>query len=510
MPRVGLAAVNATTGARRHRASPTTSPAASASTAPDRAAAQAHPRRDQAAGGAHRPPDRRPGPLRRRHHQHRRPSSCCPGAPGCGRTTSSSSAASSASTAATSRPTTQYFVVTSGSGGDRPADQRHRGRLPVDRRTTTSQPLWISRALRQRLLGGHHRAGRLHRRPLQFDESPTAPDPWPGLDNVGYGTGQGLSGYGLGDAVVRRDHLGALDPADGKALEWNPGSNSFEGNKAMVATAARPVRRRRRHVPGRRAHRPGRVLRLQHRPGGRRPPTPRSPPRSRAASCQSGVQFTITGHGAPRPAGSPAGPGRDPGPRHQAVPPGRPRPPGARANTSTPRSATPTRPRRAWSLPLTITGNREMQLMAKTFAVNGTSDATKATKKFESFSFDDQTADDRDHRAERQPADQSTTFTVTGTASDDKGVNADQPTGSATTTTSTCRTDGSVSSIFNTFRGTPDVVGATCTTWSVRGHRCRTRATGDAAPRRSTTPASPTSGAPPATGPSTRPGSRRR
>ena len=26
------------------------------------------------------------------------------------------------------------------------------------------------------------------------------PDPWPGLDNVGYGTGQGLSGYGLGDA----------------------------------------------------------------------------------------------------------------------------------------------------------------------------------------------------------------------------------------------------------------------------------------------------------------------
>jgi hypothetical protein len=28
-----------------------------------------------------------------------------------------------------------------------------------------------------------------------------------------------------------------LNPADGKALEWNPGSNSFEGNKAMEATA---------------------------------------------------------------------------------------------------------------------------------------------------------------------------------------------------------------------------------------------------------------------------------
>jgi hypothetical protein len=36
--------------------------------------------------------------------------------------------------------------------------------------------------------------------------------------------------------VVRRDHIGALNPADGKALEWNPGSNSFEGNKAMEAT----------------------------------------------------------------------------------------------------------------------------------------------------------------------------------------------------------------------------------------------------------------------------------
>ncbi len=33
-----------------------------------------------------------------------------------------------------------------------------------------------------------------------------------------------------------RDHVGALDPATGKAVEWDPGSNSFEGNKAMIAT----------------------------------------------------------------------------------------------------------------------------------------------------------------------------------------------------------------------------------------------------------------------------------
>ena len=73
-------------------------------------------------------------------------------------------------------------------------------------------------------IGGH----------FNYNESPTAPDPWPGLTDVGYGRGQGLAGYGLGDDIVIRDHIGALDPATGKALEWDPGSNSFEGNKAML------------------------------------------------------------------------------------------------------------------------------------------------------------------------------------------------------------------------------------------------------------------------------------
>ena len=116
-------------------------------------------------------------------------------------------------------PDDSYFVVTSGSGGDRP---------PINDTAVAfrfgggdnRQPMWISRAFdsiysvaiteQAVYIGGH----------FQFNESPTAPDPWPGLDNVGYGTGQGLAAYALGDAVVRRDHLGALDPADGKALEW--------------------------------------------------------------------------------------------------------------------------------------------------------------------------------------------------------------------------------------------------------------------------------------------------
>jgi large repetitive protein len=132
-------------------------------------------------------------------------------------------------------PNDQFFVVGSGSGGDRPPINDTAVAFPVAGGDDV-QPLWVSRhfdsvysvAVTERAVyvGGH----------FGFQESPTAPDPWPGLDNVGYGTGQGLAGYGLGDAVVRRDHLGALDPATGKALEWNPESNSFEGNKAMEAT----------------------------------------------------------------------------------------------------------------------------------------------------------------------------------------------------------------------------------------------------------------------------------
>ena len=75
------------------------------------------------------------------------------------------------------------------------------------------QPLWISRhfdsiysvAITEQAIyvGGH----------FGFIESPEScpTEPcYPGLENVGYGTGQGLSGYGLGDAVVRRDHLAAI------------------------------------------------------------------------------------------------------------------------------------------------------------------------------------------------------------------------------------------------------------------------------------------------------------
>ena len=85
------------------------------------------------------------------------------------------------------------------------------------------QPTWISRcfdsvyttAISEKAvyIGGH----------FAWNESPSAPDPFPGAADVGYGTGQGLSGYGLGDSVVDREHIGALNPVDGKARGVEPG-----------------------------------------------------------------------------------------------------------------------------------------------------------------------------------------------------------------------------------------------------------------------------------------------
>ena len=142
-------------------------------------------------------------------------------------------------------PDDSCFVVTSGSGGDRPPINDTVDGVPDRRRRrTTSRPTWITRcfdsiysvAISEQAvyIGGH----------FGWNESPTSPDPWPGLDDVGYGTGQGLSGYGLGDAVVNREHLGALNPVDGKALEWNPGLELLRGQQGHGGHHPRPVHRR--------------------------------------------------------------------------------------------------------------------------------------------------------------------------------------------------------------------------------------------------------------------------
>ncbi|MDP9210247.1 MAG: hypothetical protein M3O65_17520, partial [Actinomycetota bacterium] len=308
-------------------------------------------------------------------------------------------------------PNDQYFVVGSGSGGDRPPINDTAIAFPVAGNDNV-QPLWVSRhfdsvysvAVTERAVyvGGH----------FGFQESPTAPDPWPGLDNVGYGTGQGLAGYGLGDAVVRRDHIGALNPADGKALEWNPGSNSFEGNKAMEATA------RGLFVGGDGMYQggknTGRVAFYDFNSNPAPSPidtTVVNPIEGRVVA--SGVQFVIDG---------------------QATAPGRVRrvqveiqdrntkqylqdnlTTWGAVNNIYASLATANATATAWSLPVTISGNREVQILAKTFAVTGGSDATKAVKKFESFSIDDQTPTTSINGPSGSVL-ASTTFIATGTA----------------------------------------------------------------------------------------------
>ena len=353
--------------------------------------------------------------------------------PGCGTRTWLASVASPASTPATSRPTTR----TSSSAADRVATRRRSATPRSPTRSTAAsltdsnvQPLWISRhfdsiysvAITEVAVyvGGH----------FGFIESPTSDDPWPGLDNVGYGTGQGLAGYGLGDQVVRRDHIAALNPVDGKALEWNPtgGSNSFEGDKAMEATSRGLFIGGDGHVQGRSAHRTGRVLRLQHGdvpagaarhhdhdphrgPGRRRttcrstsPGRPGSPPAPSAGSrCRS---RTATAASTSRTTAPPSPP---------SAPPPTPSTRPCRARGTT----------RSWSIPATITTNRNLLVSAQAFtaATGGTGDSTRATQEVRVVQHRRPDAHDHHQRAERRIL-ASTTFTMTGTANDDKGVNS--------------------------------------------------------------------------------------
>jgi PKD repeat protein len=366
-------------------------------------------------------------------------------------------------------PDDSYFVVTSGSGGDAPPISDTAVAYPLNAgsvQDSNVQPLWIARhfdsiysvAITEVAvyLGGH----------FQFIESPTSDDPWPGLDNVGYGTGQGLAGYGLGDQVVRRDHIAAVSPTTGKALEWNPtgGSNSFEGNKAMEATP------RGLFIGGdgmfQGGVRTGRVAFYDFNtvtfPAALPDTTITTPIEGRVVA--NNTPFSVTGTA--RVATGSVGrvqvqiQDRDSGQYLTS----------ANTWTSTNTSVNATldagTTNRTWHLDNRIvTTNRNMLVSAQAFtaATGGTGDSTKATKKIESFSTDDQTP--TTNITGPSGIQTSTTFTMTGTANDDKGVNSlsfwfrDEQ-------QRYLQADGSVSAIFNTFRGTPDVIGATNATWS--------------------------------------------
>lgn len=358
-------------------------------------------------------------------------------------------------------PDDSYFVVASGSGGDRPPINDTAIAFSLDN-NSDAEPLWISRHFDSIYsvaitevgvyIGGH----------FQWAESATAPVPWPGLDDVGYGTGQGLSGYGLGDAVVKRFHLAALDPKDGHGLEWFAPSNSYEGDKHIEATPRGIFVGGDGNTKG--GYNVGRVgffdfnsvpaqngtqTEITDPIEGRIKPTNEQFEITGTATASSGIQrveveimdrstrrylndnLTTWGTTSVNTINAILDPG---------------------SGTS-----------RTWRLPITMPANRELQLRARAVAGNGTGDNTKATKKFETFGMDD-----------RPPTTSVTgppspvsakTFTITGTATDDVGVNGV----SLTLRDSQNRylqNDGTVSGNFNTFQIEPDVVGATSTTWS--------------------------------------------
>jgi PKD repeat protein len=362
-------------------------------------------------------------------------------------------------------PDGSYFVVTSGSGGDRPPINDTAMAFPMNGGADPSnvQPLWITRcfdsiysvAISEKAvyIGGH----------FAWNESPTAPDPWPGLDNVGYGTGQGLSGYSLGDAVVRRDHLGALDPATGHALEWNPGSKSGEGNKAMEVTSRGLFTGGDTMFQG--EGNVGRVafFDLSQLPGNEPTDTTITDPIQGRVE-PSDTPWTINGHakvasgGVNRVQIQIKDMDRNQFLQDDLTTWGPSNSINATLSNQTATGAD-------YSLGVTVAGNRTLKVFAKTFGSNGTSDPTQAVKKIETFGTDDKTPT-TSISGPGGTVIGTTTFTVTGSAADDIGVNSVRVAFKDMNTGNFLQSDGTMGPLQDSFRVTPDVPNSVSTTWS--------------------------------------------
>jgi large repetitive protein len=369
-------------------------------------------------------------------------------------------------------PDDSYFVVSSGSGGDAPPISDVAIRFPLTDASLTDsnvQYQWIDRNFDSTYsvaitedavyIGGHFGF---------VDYTPgTADQPYPGLTNVGYGTGQGLAGYGLGDDVVRRDHIAALSPDTGRALEWNPtdGSNSFEGNKAMEATPRGLFTGGDGMYEG--GVKTGRVAFYDFNsvtyPAAKPDTTITTPVEGRVVP--SGTAFSVTGSASV--ASGTVG-------RVQVSIQNRDNSQYLTSTNTWTRTATTVNATldagngttRTWHLDNRIaTGNLKLLVSAQAFtaATGGSGDTTKATKKFETFGTSDQTP--TTNITGPSGIQTSTSFTMTGTAVDDKGVNS-LSYWFRDANDNYLQDDGSVSAIFHTFRGTPDVIGATNATWS--------------------------------------------
>lgn len=359
-------------------------------------------------------------------------------------------------------PDGSWFAVTSGSGGDRPPINDTVIAFPISGGDDV-QPLWISRAFdsiyavaiseQAVFIGGH----------FAWNESPTSPQPWPGLTDQGYGTGQGLSGYGLGDAVVKRQHLGALDPEDGTALEWNPTSNSFEGNKHIELTprglwTGGDATTQGEYNVGRLAffdfnaipNGNGVETVIVDPIEGRIKPVAEEFTVSGTATAAAGVrsvQVEIMDRQSRRYLNDDLTTWGS-----------------TTVNTFDAVLAQPGAASTTWSLPLTFPNNRELTIKARAVSGTGSQDPSKATKKFETFGTSDQPPN-TNVTGPTGSLINTRTFTITGTATDDVGVNS-LSLALKDSQNRYLQANGTASSTYNSFRVTPDVVGGLSTTWS--------------------------------------------
>ncbi|MFV0458922.1 MAG: PKD domain-containing protein [Actinomycetales bacterium] len=357
-------------------------------------------------------------------------------------------------------PDGSFFAVGSGSGGDRPPLNDTVLAFDVAG-GDNMDPRWITRNFdsvysvgiseQAVYIGGH----------FNFTESQNASDPFPGLSDVGYGTGQGLGAYALGDEVVRRDHIAALDPANGKALEWNPGSNSFEGNKAMEVTpqglfTGGDGMRQGGVYTGRVA-----FYDLDQLPAAS-PTDTRIDNPVEGYVVPTGTSYDISG-AAIVPAGATL--------RRVQIEiinaNGRylqdDRTSWGGWNTINADLGGQSGAERAWSVPVTFSSADAYTLRARAVSSSGR-DPSKATKKFESFSYDDQPP--QTSITGPGSIQTSTTFEVTGTATDDNGVQAISYL-LRDADNLYLQDDGTMAPVYNAFRTQPDVIGAPDTTWRV-------------------------------------------
>ncbi|MET0837577.1 MAG: PKD domain-containing protein [Marmoricola sp.] len=354
-------------------------------------------------------------------------------------------------------PDDSYFVVTSGSGGDRPPINDTAIAFNLTGGDNV-QPLWISRlfdsvysvAISENAVyvGGH----------FAWNESPTANDPWPGQADIGYGTGQGLSAYALGDQVVNREHLGALDPVTGKALEWHPGSDSYEGNKAMLVTSRGLITGGDANIQGGQSI--GRIAFFDFNsvPAGNGVDTAITEP-IMGRVVNSGEEFEVKGTSSATGGVNRVEVAIQNAANGQYLQDNLT----TFSNTSNTIDATLGAGNVTWTLPLTIPGNVKLQATARTFATGGASDPSPAVKKFETFNLDD-APPTVSYTAPAAGTVPTKTFTITGTTADDKGV-----VGLSLTIRNEnnryLQDDGTVATAYNSFGIAPDVPGATSTTW---------------------------------------------